>query len=370
MLKYLLEKEFKQFMRNPFLPKMVVLYPIVMLLIMPIAANLEVRHINLAVVDSDHSAFSSRLVRKIASSGYFTMTLFSDGYTNAIESIDSNASDIVLEIPSGFERNFVREKSADVMVAANAVNASTGGLGSSYLSAIVADFSAEIRSEFGGQAGVFAAPSYEVVPRYSFNPLLEYPVFMVPAILVILLAMLCGFLPALNIVIEKEKGTIDQMNVTPVHRFTLIVAKLIPYWVVGFVVLTVAMVIARIVYGLSPAGSLATIYLFSGIFILSISGLGLVISNYAKTIQQAMYMIFFFVLTMIFISGLFTPVTSMPSWARSLSVFSPLKYLIEVFRMVFLKGSDIRDLRSYLVALVAFAVFFNGWAVLSYKKMN
>ncbi|MCI1209676.1 MAG: ABC transporter permease [Treponema sp.] len=370
MLKYLLEKEFRQFIRNPFLMRMVIVSPVMIMLFLPLAANFEVKRVKLFVVDSDHSSYSSRLVRKAVSSGTFRLTGFSTDYSDAIRSIDRNGADVVLEIPAGFERNLMSEKKADVMIAANGVDQVKGSLGSAYLSVIVADFSADLRSGLLSPLSVPAAGNFTVIPQYRYNPHLLYPVTMVPALLVMLLAMLCGYLPALNIVLEKEKGTIEQMNVTPVHRFTLIIAKLIPYWIVGFLVLTVGFLIARFVYALVPAGSLLTLYIFSGIFILGISGFGLVISNYAETVQQAMFMIFFFVITMIFISGIYTPVSSMPAWARALSVASPLKYLIETMRMVYLKGSSVADLRGQLLALCSSAVFFNAWAVLSYKKTN
>jgi ABC-2 type transport system permease protein len=370
MLKYLLEKEFRQFARNSFLMRMSIMAPVMILLILPLAANFEVKHVKLFVVDADRSSYSSRLVEKVASSGTFTLKGFSSDYSGAIESIDRNAADVVLEIPAGFERDLVGEKKASVMIAANGVDQVKGSLGSAYLSVVVSDFGADMRSELLSPQPHPVAGNFTVIPQYRYNPRLVYPVTMVPALLVMLLAMMCGFLPALNIVLEKEKGTIEQMNVTPVHRYLLIIAKLIPYWLVGFVVLSIGMLIARFVYALVPAGSLATLYLFAGVFILAISGFGLVISNYAKTIQQAMFMIFFFVITMIFISGIYTPVSSMPAWARALSVASPLRYLIEVMRMVYLKGSSFADLRSHFFALCLFAVFFNGWAILSYKKTN
>ena len=372
MLKYLLEKEFRQFARNPFLMRMVIMFPITMLLILPLAANFEVKHINAFVVDADRSSYSSRLVRKIASTGTFGVVGLAPDYSQAMDSIDRNAASVVLEIPSGFERDLIREKKANVMIAANAVDQVKGSLGSAYLSLIVADFASEIRAEILSPATATApaAGGFAIIPQYRYNPHLLYPVLMVPAILVMLLLMLCGFLPALNIVLEKEKGTIEQMNVTPVRRITLISAKLIPYWLVGFVVLTVGMLIARFVYALVPSGSLVTLYAFALVFIFAISGFGLVISNYAKTIQQAMFMIFFFVISMIFISGIYTPVSNMPVWARALSVASPLKYLIEVMRMVYLKGSSFADLSLQFLALCIFAVSFNGWAILSYKKTN
>jgi len=171
-----------------------------------------------------------------------------------------------------------------------------------------------------------------------------------------------------NIVGEKENGTIEQINVTPVNKFTLIIAKLIPYWTSGFVVITLCMLTAFIFYGLVPKGSIALMYLFAAVFTLSFSGFGLVISNYAKNIQQAIFIMFFFVITFIFLSGLFTPYQNMPEWAQMLGNVSPLKYFIQVLRMIYLKGATFADMQHLFYPLCALAVFFNGWAVLSYRK--
>jgi ABC-2 type transport system permease protein len=367
MLKYLIEKEFKQLRRNSFLPRMIIMFPLMILLFIPLAANFEVKNINLVIIDHDHSRLSGQLIQKVSSSGYFILSGMTENYDVAMKSIEMDRSDALLVIPSGFERKLLREHSADVNISANAVNGTKGALGSSYLSAIILDYTAELNS-LGNKSGTGVMPSVEILPRYRFNPYLRYPVFMVPALMVMLLTMICGFLPALNIVGEKEKGTLEQINVTPVKRFTLILSKLIPYWIIGFVVLTLCFIIARVVYSLSPAGSLLTIYVFASVFILGISGFGLVISNYGKTLQQAMFMMFFFIITFIFLSGLYTPVSSMEQWAQYFSLFVPLRYMIEVLRQVYLKGSQFSDLLIQLLALSGFALFFNAWAILSYRK--
>jgi ABC-2 type transport system permease protein len=245
-----------------------------------------------------------------------------------------------------------------------------GGLGSSYLAGAIQDFSTEMRGERAQDSSRLAAPGFAILTQFRYNPRLEYPIYMVPALMVMLLTMLCGFLPALNIVGEKESGTIEQMNVTPVRKLPFILSKLIPYWVVGFIVLTICFGVARLAYGLVPKGSLLTIYLFASVFALAFSGFGLVISNYAKTFQQAMFMMFFFVITFVLMSGLYTPVASMPDWAQLISRFSPLRYFIMVMRLVYLKGSGVGDLLEPLAALCGFALFFNGWAVLSYRKKS
>ena len=311
MLKYLIEKEFKQIRRNRFLPRLVVLFPLLVMILIPKVANYEVKNINLGVIDNDRSSLSRELVQKITASGYFILTESSGSYEAALESIEKDLSDILLEIPSGFEKTLIREKSVDVHISANAVNGVKGGLGSAYLAAIIQEYSSSLNP---------VVPGPELIPRYLFNPYLRYPVFIVPALMVMMLIMICGFLPALNIVGEKESGTLEQINVTPVKRFDLILSKLIPYWIIGLIVMSICLIIARIFYSLSPAGSLFTIYLFSFVFILGISGFGLVISNYGRTLQQAMFMMFFFIITFIFLSGLYTPVSSMPAGPASSAV--------------------------------------------------
>ena len=367
MLKYLLEKEFKQIRRNAFLPKLIVGLPIFALLFLPLAANFEVKNIAISLVDHDQSPYSHKLVQKIQVSHYFHLTHNSDNYFAALRAIELWKADIILEIPAGFEKDLVSGKGTKVLIAANAVNETKGGLGSAYLGRIIQDYSEELSHSLSPPSQL---SGLDIVPEYRYNPLLRYPVFMVPAIMVMLLAMICGFLPALNIVMEKESGTIEQINVTPVSRISFILSKLIPYWVIGFIVLTLCFVIAALFHGLFPKGNILTIYLFASLFVLAFSGLGLVISNYASSVQQAMFMIFFFVITFIFISGLYTPVDNMPEWAQILSIFSPLKYLIQVMRLVYLKGSGLMDLLPQFLALFCFALFFNGWAVLNYRKTN
>ena len=367
VIKYLIIKEFKQTFRDKFLPRLLVMFPILMMLVFPWAASLEIKNINLAVVDNSHGSYSRRLVEKAMSSGYFRLVDVADSYGQAMEGVKQGVTDAVLEIPASFDGDLIKEKQAKVLISSNTVNGTKGAFGGAYLSAIIADFNREIIAELGLSAPA-TAPKIEVVVQNRFNPHLNYRVFMVPALMVMVLTMLCGFLPALNIVSEKEKGTIEQINVTPVHKFTFILAKLIPYWIMGVLVLTICFGLARLVYGLVPAGSLFTIYLFAVLYILTVSGLGLIISNYAGTMQQAMFLIFFTVMILILMSGLFTPVSAMPEWARTIASINPLTYFIQVTRQVYLKGSTISDLVTQAFALAGFVVFLNVWAVLSYRK--
>jgi len=368
MLKYLLEKEFKLFFRNPFLPKMIFILPAVVTIIFPMVANFEIKNIQLYVIDHNKSTVSYQLIEKIQASKYFIITEVSNSNTTAFKKLEHDQCDMILEIPARFEQDLIKEQKSSVMIKANAINGVKGGLGSVYLGSVIQDFSNQIRNKLIIQNEKIRIPSLKIIPKYEYNPTLEYYVFMVPALMIMVLAIICGFLPALNIVSEKENGTMEQINVSPVKKIYFILSKLIPYWIIGFVVLSICFIAAWVVYGLVPKGSILTIYLFSSLFVLAFSGFGLVISNYAKTFQQAMFMMFFFVMSFIFMSGLYTPVANMPNWAQMLSHFSPLKYIIIVLRSVYLKGSGFFDMIPIFFALGGFAIFFNLWAVLSYKK--
>ena len=251
------------------------------------------------------------------------------------------------------------------------MNGTKGGLGSSYLSSIINDYAAELRSEYHTTATVSGAfPSIDIDTQGLFNPNLNYKLYMIPALMVMLLTLICGFLPALNIVSEKEVGTIEQINVTPVPKFIFILAKLLPYWLIGFVVLTVCFILAWLIYGIVPVGHFLLIYFFAALFVLVMSGFGLVISNYSATMQQSMFVMWFCLLVVILMSGLFTPISSMPEWAQLITRLNPLRYFMEVMRMVYLKGSGFFDLLPQFGVLLFFAVVFNSWAVISYRKNN
>lgn len=349
---------------------MIVMFPIMVLLVFPWAANFEISNINLSIVDHDHSTFSQRLTQKIVASGYFRLTDVSPGYDQALHSIEKNKADVVVEIPARFEKDLERDQHVKLLVAANTVNGTKGGLSTGYLANIINSFAAELRQESGQMSRASVTPTIDIVPYYRFNPNLNYKVFMVPALMVMVLTMLCGFMPALNIVSEKEAGTMEQINVTPVPKFTFIVAKLLPFWIIGSLIVSVSFGVAYLLYGLAPAGNFSTIYLFALIYILAISGFGLVISNYSDTIQQGMLVMYFFIMVLIMLSGLFTPINSMPQWAQYLTLFDPLRYLMQVMRLVYLKGSGIADMLPQLGTLVGFALAFNCWAVMSYKKKN
>ena len=361
VLRYLIEKEFKQMRRNSIIPRLIVIFPCLMMILMPWAANLEIKYNNVCMVDYDHSMTSRRLAEKVASTDYFNLVNYVSGYGQALQEVESGKADIILEIPVNFEKNLITGLPVQLQVSANSINGTKGGIGTSYLSSVLNDY----------VGGIYSANvPIQVSLLNLYNPHLDYKRFMVPALMVMLLTLMCGFLPSLNIVGEKEAGTIEQLNVTPLNKFVFILAKLIPYWVVGLVVLSICFILAVLLYDIVPAGSLLVIYFFSCIYVIVISGFGLIISNYSSTMQQAMFVEFFFIIAFVLLSGLFTPIRSMPEWAQWISKFNPLTYFIEVMRMVYLKGSGLTDLWGQLVKLSGFMVVFWAWAVWSYRKTS
>jgi ABC-2 type transport system permease protein len=362
VLRYLLEKEFKQIKRDHFLTKIIFILPILQLAILPFAANFEMRNILICIVDNNHSVYSQRLTEKIRSSGYFKLTDISPGYEEGLASIKKDISDILLEIPADFEKELGKEGKAQVLIAVNAINGTKGGLGSSYLSTIIQDFNSE--------SGYGVRMTRGITSKNLYNPHLNYKNYMVPGIIVFLLTLIGGFLSALNTVSEKEKGTIEQINVTPLSKSLFLLSKLIPFWIIGFILLTICMIIAWLIYGLIPTGGFGTIYLFAAIYLIAFTGFGLAISSISSNQQQAMFTIFFFIIIFALMSGLFTPVSSMPEWAQKLTLFNPLRYFIDVMRMVYLKGSRLSDLSVHFFVICLFAIFFNALAIIGYRKSS
>ncbi|MDR1414294.1 MAG: ABC transporter permease [Odoribacteraceae bacterium] len=357
-LPFLLEKEFKQMARHLFLPKMFIIFPVIMTLLLPWAADPSIDNIPLALVDRDASPRSLRLARALTATGDFRLATRPPSFPLALEDISAGRAEIILEIPPRFSADLQREGRATLLIAANGVNGTRGGLAAAALATLV-----------GETAGGNPLP-LQLHTLQRFNPTADYKPFMIPALLVMLMTLLCGFLPALNIVGEKESGTIEQINVTPVGKFTFIAAKLIPYWLLGAVILAYGILLANLFYGLTPAGSIGTIYLFALLFVPGIAGMGLIVSNHSATMQQAMFVMFFFLILFLLMSGFFSPVESMPAWARAIAACNPLKYFVQAIRAVYLKGSAAADLREQLLALAAFALLTNAWAVWSFRKSS
>lgn len=382
-LGFLVQKEFKQFFRNSFLPRMLIGFPIMAILVIPWVANMEIKNVNLSVLDFDKSTLSNELITKIQAGNYFNIIHNAPSFDSAKECIYRGECDIIIEIPNDFEANVVSKQRASIALYANAINSTKGTLGAGYLSNIIAEFSAQKNAKIQDSRGASGATNsgasganlanLEILSLYAYNPHLDYKLYMIPALTVMVLTLLCGFLPAFNIIGEKQSGNIEQINVSPLPKSLFIISKVIPYWIMGIVVVSLCFLLAFIIYGFASRGGYGSIFVFALVYILVVTGLGLVISNYSNTMQQAMFVSYFFILILILLSGLFTSIKSMPLWAEMLTLANPLRYFIESLRAIFLKGDSLLDspfLWKDLCALLCFALIFNLWAIVSYKKQS
>lgn len=363
-LPYLLIKEFKQMFRNTLLPVIFVLLPFVMMNLVPRIATQEVTDMNIAVVDCDHSPLSSRLIQKMQASTYFNLYAATPSYRQAYDLLQMGDVDFIVTLGNDFERNLYRTGGADVMVSVNAVNGMKGGLGNSYLTQIIMQYARELAAENG------AVPSLpaRIEPRYLYNQNLDYKQYMIPALMSMTLLLLVGFLPALNIVGEKEKGTIEQINVTPVSRLEFILSKMIPYWLIGIFIVAFSMVLAWKIHGVVPAGSIWLVFLFNVVFILTISSLGLTVSNFSDNMRQAAMVMFFFLVIFILTSGLLSPVASMPGWAKIATLLNPMRYIVAAMRDIYLKGSSLGQLLPQFLPLCLYALAASAFAISSCRK--
>ena len=365
MIKYLLQKEFLQIRRNSFMPKIIFIFPIMVMCVMPWVMNQEVKNIRVDVVDIDHTSHSQQLVHQIEASNYFIFNGQKATYQEAMKDIETSKADIILEIRDG-----------KYLIAANAVNGTKGSIGSAYLSQIVNQQTHPQPLPVWRGVDGLKGSNYQLPPSQGgrgeslllYNKHQDYKVFMIPALMGILMMMLCGFLPALNIVGEKEKGTIEQINVTPVSKWSFILAKLIPYWIIGLVVLTLCLVLSWLVYGITCQGPLWLVYLLAILLALFFSSFGLIVSNYSDTMQQAMLVMWFFVVCLMLLSGLFTPVRSMPDWAYLTTYINPMHYFADAIRTVFVRGGGLQAIAHQVLALLCIASVMAVWAVQSYKK--
>ena len=342
-LKYLIQKEFLQIRRNAFLPKLIIMFPIVIMCVMPWVMQMEVKNIVVDVVDIDHTVESQRLVQQIAASNYFIFGGQKSTYAEAMKDIEKGRADVILEIRGG-----------KYLIAANAVNGTKGSMGSAYLSQIVTSNVTHHTSN--------------ITPLTLYNKGQNYKLYMIPALFAIVMMLMTGFLPTLNIVGEKEAGTIEQINVTPVSKWSFILAKLIPYWLIALFVITVCLLLAWFVYGITPVGPVWLIYVLAMLLALFFSSFGLIVSNYSDTMQQAMFVMWFFVVSLMLLSGLFTPTRSMPQWAYLTTYVNPMHYFIDAIRTVFIRGGGLHETAHQVLALAGIGTLMGCWAVQSYKK--
>ena len=364
---FLIEKEFRQISRNTVLLRLMLMAPVLQLILLSYAANFEVKNLTIFIVDQDHSTFSGRLAGKFRYIGNFRFLGYLPTQKAACQQLQRGTADLILVIPPHFERDLYRDDKAPLQLLVNAIDGSKAGIGSSYANTIIRDFNTDVLVE-----NVPVAPAngqrLAVIPQFWYNPNLEYRTFMVPGVLFELLILIGALIAALNIVREKEIGTMEQLNVTPIRKYQFIIGKLVPFVLIGMVQFTLGLLIAVFLFKTPMEGSLWLMYGFAFLFLLLCVGLGLLISALSNTQQQAMFAAFFFLVFFILLSGLFSSTDNMPRWAQVVNYINPLRYIIEAGRSIMLKGSTLRDLQSQFFSLLIVAILFISLASWRYQK--
>ena len=366
-LKFLLQKEFLQIFRNRAMLPLIFAMPIIQLLILTYAADFELKHITYVYVDADQSQTSKKLLSMFEASDYFSFRGRKNDFKSGMKMLDLNRATLLIRIPPKFEQSLKKNKSASIMLDVNSIDGQAASLSFSYANGIINDFSSHIRQEWNGLPDQFDLP-VKVKTRYWFNPEMEYKNLMVPGILALLITMIGVFLSAMNVVREKEIGTIEQINVTPISKVNFLIGKLLPFWVIALFELAFGLFIGYLIFNIPINGSISLLFSYAAIYLLVVLGIGLWISTLADTQQQAMFLAWFFMVIFILMSGLFTPIENMPDWAQKLTWINPIAYLIKVIRSILLKGSDFFDLQIDFLKISGFAIVMLSLAVLSYRK--
>lgn len=377
-LRVLLEKEFLQIRRDPVIWRMLLVVPMIQLMVLANAATFEVKASNLWVVDQDRTPMARALVERFEASGRFQvvgMTMNAGPGNHALLDGDAN---VILSIPTGFERDLMRTRHATVQLVLDAENGSQAGITQVYSTTIIASYANELNAVIRAPLRlaspgkptpyVAARPTVDVRRRSWYNPTLSYAYFMVPGILVQLVTLVGTLMTALNIVREKEAGTLDQLNVTPIRPAVFIAAKLLPLWIIGLAEFAMGLTIARLVFGVPMVGSLWVVFAGAAVFLVAALGIGLWVSTVAETQQQALFVTFSLLMVYILMSGLFTPVRAMPEWVQYAAQINPMMHFISLVRAVLLKGAGLADVARQLYSLAAIGVVILTLSVGQYHK--
>jgi ABC-2 type transport system permease protein len=340
--------------------------PIVQLIVLSSAATFEVKRASMYVVDRDHTEASRGLVDRLRASGRFDLAGASASMDRANEAMLARRASMIVSIPADFEKDLVRRHAAAVQLILNAEDGAAAGVTHSYAAQIIAAYTREIGFE---TAPAIRPPGMvDVRSKGWYNPDLDYRDYMVPGILVQLVTVIGTLLTAMNIVREKEIGTLDQLSVTPLGRGTFIAAKLIPLWIIALVELTLGLIVARVLFDVPTVGSIGLVFFVASVYLVAALGTGLLISTVVDTQQQAMFITFFVVMIYLLMSGLFTPVRSMAGWAQWIARANPVEHVIAMMRAIMLKGATLADVLRSLEYLTFFGAGMLALAIRQYGR--
>jgi ABC-2 type transport system permease protein len=365
---YVIQKEFIQVRRNKTMLRMIIMIPLLQMLVLVFAATYDLKNVDIFLVDNDMSSTSRKLASKLEASPFFTINNTSFNPDEGEKELLKNRDNMMLVIPQGFEHDLIRDDKANLQLLVNAIDGQAAQLGYSYAASVIRDFNKNIIADWKGLPEFNPPYQINTVSRFWYNSELEYKWYMAPGVLSILVTLIGIFLSGMSLVKEKELGTIEQLNVTPIKKIQFLAGKLIPFVAIALFDLSFGLLIARVVFSLPIVGSLWLVFGFGMLFLLGILGLGLFVSTVADTQQQVMFVSYFFMMIFVLMGGIFTPVDSMPRWAQLIDEVNPVYHFMHVMRMVVLKGSNFGDLIHEFIALSVLGITFLSLAVFRYRK--
>lgn len=364
----LVKKEFLQILRSKQLLPMMTILPLVEVIVLSLAANYDINNLKMALWDLDQTSLSYKLQEKFTGSGFFSLNSKVNSQKEIDDLLFKDEVDLVVVIPEHFEEDLSINKNSSLQFQINALNNAKANITNSYATSIANMFMNSLKSEL--QIPDQTLSSFKILPvvNYWYNSTLNYKTIMVPGIIAEILTLIVMLLSALNIVKEKEKGTIEQLNVTPIKKHEFILGKIIPFWIIGHLIFWACLITGKLLFNIPFVGNLLLLELFLGVYLIVPLGFGLLISTLVETQQQALFISFFFIIIFILMCGLFTPVETMPKWAQIINIVNPIKYIVEVDRLVLLKGSGFKVVYPFILGMLGYGIIVNALAVKLYKK--
>jgi ABC-2 type transport system permease protein len=368
---FLVRKEFLQIFRDRTTVFQIFMIPVIQLLVLANAATFDVKQVAMLVVDEDHTTVSSGLVQRLEAGRQFRVVRVTSSDAGVDHALLDREVTAVLHVPRRFEEDLVRNGRATVQLVLNAEEGATTGIVQSYANSILSGYARELTGTLPSARR--SAPGSRVPPldlrtQRWYNPTRNYKYWMVPALMVSLTTIIGLLLTAQNITRENELGTLEQLNVTPMTKIQFIAAKLIPFWILSLVIFSLGLAIGKLVFGIPMRGNLLIVYLAAAVYLIVVLGMGLGISTITRTQQQSMFVAFFFTLIFLLMSGLFTPVDSMPDWAQRVAEANPVKHFVSIMRAVLMRGAGLETVGRPIVGLGVAGVAVLGLAVLRYRK--
>ncbi len=360
----LIRKELLQLKRDVRMRAMVLVAPVMQVLVLGYAADMDVRNVPAAVYDQDRTADSRAVAEAFRASGAFVLAELCSSWSDVDDALLAGRAEIAVVIPPGFSRDLRSRASPQLGLVVDGSRSNTAAVALAYATGIASSFGAGLLP-----AAAPSGPSVDARIRVWYNPELRSRLFMVPGIFALLAMVFTIILTALAVVKEKEAGTLEQLMASPLRRGELVAGKLAPFLLVSIVTLTLALAAVRIFFGIVPRGSLGLLALLSILFSVSTLGIGLFVSTLARTQQQAMlFSIFFFMFPMMILSGFVFPIENMPAAIRAVTYLMPLRYYLRIVRSLFLKGSGLSALWPEALALAGLAALYVSVAAARFRK--